>query len=274
MPNSSLDKVLHHEFENGNPLKWTYRYNIVVGLCQRFDLEPKSVLVEEQEQKLKLVLQVGFMLLRKLIGWTQLLVDVVYVNLKRLYCNVLKGSTAGFHSTLTPLGIALSSKLSGSGSSSGSSSNSTSSMLGSSNLKDMKVDSSGSSSISSSSLLRIRNTQDMGEDSTEGDRSVEGETSWKNKVIRVYEKFENGAPILIDEMTLFEAFGYYTFSLEFIGCYPGDQEEIKDTIPSALWPWLNFDIECVGEGLDDGSEVLMNTIDTNLAGFTKVNELH
>ncbi|KAL2491780.1 hypothetical protein Adt_27408 [Abeliophyllum distichum] len=44
------------------------------------------------------------------------------------------------------------------------------------------------------------------------------------------------------------------------GCYPGDQEEIKDTIPTTLWPWLNFDIEYVREGLDDGSLVLMNPI--------------
>ncbi|XP_016483514.2 putative L-type lectin-domain containing receptor kinase S.7 [Nicotiana tabacum] len=33
MPNGSLDKVLYQESENGNPLKWPYRYNIAVGLA-------------------------------------------------------------------------------------------------------------------------------------------------------------------------------------------------------------------------------------------------
>ncbi|CAA2972198.1 probable L-type lectin-domain containing receptor kinase S.7 [Olea europaea var. sylvestris] len=33
MPNGSLDKVLYQESENNNPLKWTYRYYIAVGLA-------------------------------------------------------------------------------------------------------------------------------------------------------------------------------------------------------------------------------------------------
>ncbi|XP_022855632.1 probable L-type lectin-domain containing receptor kinase S.7 [Olea europaea var. sylvestris] len=33
MPSGSLDKVLYQESENGNPLKWTYRYNSAVGLA-------------------------------------------------------------------------------------------------------------------------------------------------------------------------------------------------------------------------------------------------
>ncbi|CDP13714.1 unnamed protein product [Coffea canephora] len=33
MANGSLDKVLHQETDNGNPLKWPYRYNIAVGLA-------------------------------------------------------------------------------------------------------------------------------------------------------------------------------------------------------------------------------------------------
>ncbi|CAA0838645.1 Probable L-type lectin-domain containing receptor kinase S.7 [Striga hermonthica] len=33
MPNGSLDHVLYQNGENGNPLKWCYRYNIAVGLA-------------------------------------------------------------------------------------------------------------------------------------------------------------------------------------------------------------------------------------------------
>ncbi|XP_073039661.1 LOW QUALITY PROTEIN: probable L-type lectin-domain containing receptor kinase S.7 [Primulina eburnea] len=33
MPNGSLDNVLYPDSENGNPLKWSYRYNIAVGLA-------------------------------------------------------------------------------------------------------------------------------------------------------------------------------------------------------------------------------------------------
>ncbi|KAK6133027.1 hypothetical protein DH2020_033237 [Rehmannia glutinosa] len=33
MPNGSLDNVLYQDSENGNPLKWSYRYNIAVGLA-------------------------------------------------------------------------------------------------------------------------------------------------------------------------------------------------------------------------------------------------
>ncbi|GER45967.1 lectin protein kinase [Striga asiatica] len=33
MPNGSLDHVLYQNVENGNPLKWCYRYNIAVGLA-------------------------------------------------------------------------------------------------------------------------------------------------------------------------------------------------------------------------------------------------
>ncbi|KAL2558814.1 putative L-type lectin-domain containing receptor kinase S.7 [Forsythia ovata] len=33
MPHGSLDKVLYAESEHGNPLQWSYRYNIAVGLA-------------------------------------------------------------------------------------------------------------------------------------------------------------------------------------------------------------------------------------------------
>ncbi|KZV29533.1 putative L-type lectin-domain containing receptor kinase S.7-like [Dorcoceras hygrometricum] len=33
MPNGSLDSVLYPDSENGNPLKWSYRYNVAVGLA-------------------------------------------------------------------------------------------------------------------------------------------------------------------------------------------------------------------------------------------------